>query len=84
MRDTEDSGHHAKYDDIHKNYFPGLHEAEAYEKVCSEMVSDDEFSEGWTRDTTAAEYSKALRHSKPPLRDEPPELPEKKSEGKGR
>lgn len=72
VRDTEDTGHHAKYDDIHKNYYPGLAEAESYDKVCSEKVSDDEFSEGWTRDTSVAEYTKALRHSMPQTKEEVP------------
>lgn len=66
VRETDSSGKHAVFDEIHKNRYPSLHELAVYNATCSEIIGDDEFAEGWVRDATFADYVKTVRKSPQP------------------
>ncbi|CAI5460238.1 unnamed protein product [Closterium sp. Yama58-4] len=66
VRETDDNGHHAGFSEVHKNWYPNLHDLAVFNSTCSEVVGDDEFAEGWVRDVSFADYVKSVRKSPPP------------------
>ncbi|GJP69463.1 hypothetical protein CLOP_g476 [Closterium sp. NIES-67] len=65
VRETDSSGEHVAYSEMHKNVYPKLHERSGFNQTCREVGAAEEW-DGWVRDVTAADFAKLLRKSPPP------------------